>query len=112
MRARGPFWYPMKIAGFRVELRVQPGRQAPHVGFDSPRYWEGSRPIRVIEQRVSHGGVALDPAEFRDLLSLARERAGLPGGRPSARPAFSRQLRLRLSGLLRTAMERTGYGPD
>jgi hypothetical protein len=93
---KSPFWYPVKIAGFKVELRIQPGRQAPHVAADSPRYWEGARPVRVIETRVSHGGVELDPAGFRDLLSLARERANLPGGRPSARPAFSRQLRLGL----------------
>lgn len=106
-----PIWYPVRIGGYRVELRIQPGRQAPHVGFDSPRYWEGSRPIRVIDARVSRDGVELDPDEHRNLLALACERANVPapGGPSSIRPASSRQLRLRLDGLLRKAMERTGY---
>jgi hypothetical protein len=65
--------------------------------------------MRVIGTRLYLDGVELDPAEFKDLCAEARRRANLPGGVPSLRPAFSRQLRLRLNGLLRTAMERTGY---
>jgi len=113
LRARRPFWYPVMVNGYRVSLLIRPGRQAAHVSYDSPQKWDPPRPIRVIDQRVSTaGGVELDPAEFRDLLAEARRRANLPGGaagRP--RPASSRQLRLRFSGHLRRAMERTGYEP-
>ncbi len=105
---RSAFWYPIKIAGFQVELLIQPGRQAAHVSYDSRRKWDLGRQIRVIEQRVSHDGVQLDPAEFRRVVALACERANVPvpGG---VRPAFSRQLPLPLSGHLARAMERTGY---
>ena len=109
--ARKPFWYPVRLNGYEVRLLVRPERGEPHVSYDSPRKWEGPRPIRVIEQRVyTAGGVELDPAEFRDLLSEARGRANLPGGNTGrSRPVFSRQMQLRLSGHLRRAMERTGY---
>lgn len=106
---RSAFWYPVKIAGFAVELLIQPGRQAPHVSYDNPRKWDPARAPRVIEQRVSHDGVQLDPAEFRRVVALACERANVPGGRPSVRPAFSRQLPLRFGGHLQRAMERTGF---
>jgi hypothetical protein len=106
---RSPAWYLLWIGDYKVELLIQPGRDSPHVSYDSPRRWDPPRPIRVIGQRVYMDGVELDPAEFKDLCAEARERANLPGGRPSARPAFPRQLRLRLNGLLRTAMERTDY---
>ena len=111
LRARKSFWYPVRLNGYEVRLLVQPGHEAPHVGPDSPRYWEGPRPFHVLDSRVSRDGVELDPAEYRDLLSVACERANVPApGRPGRTgPASSRQMRLRLNGLLRTAMERTGY---
>ncbi len=106
---RTPFWYPVTVAGFKVELLIQPGRRPPHVSYDSPRKWDLGRQIRVIERRVSHDGVQLDPAEFRRVVALACERANVsaPGG--AVRPASSRQLRLPLSGHLARAMERTRY---
>jgi hypothetical protein len=109
MHARHPFWYPMAIDGYLVQFLIQPGRGAPHVAMDSPRYWDPPRPMQVIGTRLYLDGVELDPAEYKDLCAEARKRANVPGGGPSLRPAFSRQLRLRLNGLLRMAMERTGY---
>jgi len=110
--ARKPFWYPVRLLGYEVRLLVRPGREAPHVGFDSPRYWEGPRLFHVLDSRISRDGVELDPAEYRDTIATACERANVPAPGATAgrsRPAFSRQLELRLGGHLRRAMERTGY---
>lgn len=114
LRAREPFWYPIKIAGFKVELRIRPGVGSPHVSWDSPRKWDMPRLCKVIEQRVSHDGVALDPAEFRNVIALACERANVaaPDGRTVSRPAFSHQMQLPLAGHLARAMERTSYAGD
>jgi hypothetical protein len=109
LRAKRPFWYPVRVDGYEIRLKIEPGRQAPHVAMDSKRYWEGARSTRVVDALISRAGVTLDPAEYRDLLALACRRANVPPGGRLVRPVFPRQLRLRLSGLLRTAMERTGF---
>jgi hypothetical protein len=99
MRRKHHFWYSVNVDGYQVQLCIQPSRQAPHVSWDSPRKWDPAHPMRVIAKRVYRNGVELDPAEFKDLCAEACRRANVPvspGGAPSLRPAFSRQLRLGL----------------
>ncbi len=113
LHSKHPFWYTMAIDGYLVQFFIQPGRGSPHVAMDSPRYWDPPRPMRVIGTRLYLDGVELDPAEYNNLFAEAWKRANIPaspGGRSSLRPAFSRQMNLRLNGLLRTAMERTELG--
>ena len=110
---------PVAIEGYQVQFFIQPGRGAPHVAMDSPRYWDPPRPMRVIGTRVLRDGVELDPAEHKDLCAEARKRANIPaspGGGSSLRPAFSRQMRLELGSYghfwLTARLDRPRTSPD
>lgn len=88
------------IDGYTVCLVIQPGREAPHVSWDSPRVWDPPRAPRLVGATVydAHGCRAeMAPADRARLVEKAKNVEGV-GGRVTAerRPAAV-QMRLPLA---------------
>jgi hypothetical protein len=90
---------------YHVHLRVQPGRDAPHVGADSPRHMKpGSRPrvsiIRILRDQEDVGETLLWTTRVaidREVARMAARGLLYPGAGspPSPAPSFEDAERLR-----------------